>query len=137
MIYKYKFKERVIIMPLEIGIDLGTSNTIIYVKGKGIVVNEPTVVAVSKANGKILARGKEAGEMLGRTPVDIRAITPIKDGVIANFDITVALLRYFIKKWAIRQPILDKALTFFPRKVILMKKTEGFYAIHQGNYKQR
>ena len=70
----------------EIGIDLGTSNTMIYLKGKGIVVNEPTVVAVHKATGKIHSIGKEAGEMLGRTPVDIRALTPIREGVIANFD---------------------------------------------------
>ena len=85
-------------MANEIGIDLGTSNTIIYVRGKGIVINEPTVVAVSEKNGKVLAIGSSAGEMLGRTPVDIRAVTPIKEGVIANFDITVAMMKYFIKK---------------------------------------
>ena len=66
-------------MANEIGIDLGTSNTIIYLRGKGIVVNEPTVVAVSRTNGKILSIGKAAGEMLGRTPVDICAVTPIKE----------------------------------------------------------
>ncbi len=82
----------------EIGIDLGTTNTIIYLKGKGIVVNEPTVAAISEKNGKIISIGKSAGEMLGRTPVDIRAVTPIKTGVIANFDITVAILKHFIKK---------------------------------------
>ncbi len=106
----------------EIGIDLGTSNTIIYLKGKGIVVNEPTVVAVSKANGKILARGKEAGEMLGRTPVDIRAITPIKDGVIANFDITVALLRYFIKKAIGSSFLKPKAVVCIPSHITDVEK---------------
>lgn len=85
-------------MANEIGIDLGTSNTIVYVRGKGIAVNEPTVAAISEQTGKILALGKSAGEMLGRTPVDICAISPIKEGVIANFDITVALLKFFIKK---------------------------------------
>ncbi len=82
----------------EIGIDLGTSNTIIYLKGKGIVVNEPTVAAISEKTHKIIAIGKDAGDMLGRTPEAIRAVTPIKEGVIANFDITVEILRSFIKK---------------------------------------
>lgn len=85
-------------MANEIGIDLGTTNTIIYLKGKGIVVNEPTVAAISEKNGKIIAIGQKAGDMLERTPVDISAVSPIKTGVIANFDITVAMLRYFIKK---------------------------------------
>lgn len=106
----------------EIGIDLGTSNTIIYLKGKGIVVNEPTVVAVSKATGKVHAIGKEAGEMLGRTPVDIRALTPIKEGVIANFDITVALLKKFIKK-AINSSLLKpKAVICIPSHITDVEK---------------
>ena len=81
-------------MANEIGIDLGTSNTIIYAKGKGIVVDEPTVVAVSERDGKILSIGKAAGEMLGRTPADIRAVKPIKAGVIANFDRCNAQILY-------------------------------------------
>ncbi len=106
----------------EIGIDLGTSNTIIYLKGKGIVVNEPTVVAVNKANGKIHSIGKEAGDMLGRTPVDIRALTPIKEGVIANFDITVALLKNFIKK-AINSSLLKpKAVICIPSHITDVEK---------------
>ncbi len=106
----------------EIGIDLGTSNTIIYLKGKGIVVNEPTVVAVNKATGKIHSIGKEAGDMLGRTPVDIRALTPIKEGVIANFDITVALLKNFIKK-AINSSLLKpKAVICIPSHITDVEK---------------
>ncbi len=106
----------------EIGIDLGTSNTIIYLKGKGIVVNEPTVVAVSKKNGKVLAIGKEAGEMLGRTPQDIRALTPIKDGVIANFDITVKMLRYFIKKSVNSSFLKPKAVICIPSHITDVEK---------------
>ena len=85
----------------DLAIDLGTSNTLIYVKGKGIVCNEPSVVAVQKdARGarKILAVGREAKEMLGRTPGAVTAIRPIKEGVIADFEVTEAMLRYFIAK---------------------------------------
>ncbi len=106
----------------EIGIDLGTSNTMIYLKGKGIVVNEPTVVAVHKATGKIHSIGKEAGEMLGRTPVDIRALTPIKEGVIANFDITVSMLRYFIKKAIGSSFLKPKAVICIPSHITDVEK---------------
>lgn len=84
----------------DLAIDLGTANTLVYVKGKGIVLNEPSVVAVQKTGTgkKILAVGKEAKSMLGRTPGSIVAIRPLKDGVIADFEITEAMLRYFIKK---------------------------------------
>ncbi len=106
----------------EIGIDLGTSNTMIYLKGKGIVVNEPTVVAVHKATGKIHSIGKEAGEMLGRTPVDIRALTPIKEGVIANFDITVSMLKYFIKKAIGSSLLKPKAVICIPSHITDVEK---------------
>ncbi len=85
----------------DLAIDLGTSNTLIYVKGKGIVCNEPSVVAVQKDGRgarKILAVGREAKEMLGRTPGTVTAIRPIKEGVIADFEVTEAMLRYFIAK---------------------------------------
>jgi rod shape-determining protein MreB len=85
----------------DLAIDLGTSNTLIFVKGKGIVIDEPSVVAVQKdARGarKILAVGKEAKEMIGRTPGQVTAIRPIKDGVIADFEVTEAMLRYFITR---------------------------------------
>ncbi|MGL4521988.1 MAG: rod shape-determining protein [Bacilli bacterium] len=82
----------------DIGIDLGTANVLIHVKGKGIVLNEPSVVAIDKNNGKVLAVGEEARRMVGRTPGNIVAIRPLKDGVIADFDVTEAMLRYFINK---------------------------------------
>jgi rod shape-determining protein MreB len=82
----------------DIGIDLGTANTLVYVKGKGIVLREPSVVAIHSATRQVLAVGDEAKRMLGRTPGNITAIRPMKDGVIADFDITEAMLRYFIKK---------------------------------------
>ena len=82
---------------MKIGIDLGTANILVYVKGKGIVTREPSVVAVSEDN-HIVAVGEEAREMIGRTPGNITAIRPMKDGVIADYVITEAMLRYFIKK---------------------------------------
>lgn len=82
----------------EIGIDLGTANTLVYVKGKGIVLREPSVVAIRRDNGAVLAVGEEAKRMIGRTPGNIVAIRPMKDGVIADFDITQTMLRHFIGK---------------------------------------
>ena len=85
----------------DIAIDLGTANTLLYVKGKGIVSNEPSVVAVAttrSGNQKVVAVGHEAKEMLGKTPGEIRAVRPLKDGVIADFAVTEAMLRYFIQK---------------------------------------
>ena len=81
----------------DIGIDLGTANTLVHVKGKGIVVREPSVVAIDKASNKVLAVGNAAKDMIGRTPGNIVAIRPMKDGVIADFDITQAMLRSFIR----------------------------------------
>ncbi len=82
----------------DIGIDLGTANTLVYLKGKGIILREPSVVAVNKNEGKILKVGSEAKEMIGRTPGNVVAIRPLKDGVIADFDSTQAMMKYFIKK---------------------------------------
>ena len=87
----------------DLAIDLGTANTLVYVKGKGIVLSEPSVVAVrkdAKGTSKVLAVGREAKMMLGRTPGNIVAIRPMKDGVIADFEITEAMLRHFIRKSA-------------------------------------
>ena len=93
----------------DIGIDLGTANILVYVKGKGIVLNEPSVVAVDKDNKRILAVGKEAREMLGRTPGGITAIRPLKEGVIANYTITQKMLEYIIAK------VAGKSFFFKPR----------------------
>jgi rod shape-determining protein MreB len=82
----------------DLAIDLGTANTLVYAKGKGIVVNEPSIVAINKTNGEVEAVGKEAKDMLGRTPGNIVAIRPMKDGVIADFKVTERMLNYFIQK---------------------------------------
>ncbi|MBW1802325.1 MAG: rod shape-determining protein, partial [Deltaproteobacteria bacterium] len=85
----------------DLAIDLGTANTLVYVKGTGIVLNEPSVVAVKKDNrgiSNVLAVGSDAKMMLGRTPGNIVAIRPMKDGVIADFEITESMLRYFMRK---------------------------------------
>jgi len=80
----------------DMGVDLGTANTLVHVRGKGLVLNEPSVVAVDRTNGEILAVGSEARRMLGRTPPSIEAVRPLKDGVIADFAIAEAMLRHFI-----------------------------------------
>jgi len=82
----------------EIGIDLGTANVLIHIKGKGIVLSEPAVVAMDRVNDRVLAVGDEAYRMVGRTPGNIEAIRPLKDGVIADFDVTEAMLKHFINK---------------------------------------
>ena len=96
----------------DVGIDLGTSSVLVYVKNKGIVLREPSVVAVEKITGKIYAVGEEARRMLGRTPGNIVAIRPLRDGVISNFDITERLLRHFLKK------VVGTRIFFKPRVVV-------------------
>ncbi len=83
---------------LDIGIDLGTANTLVDVRGRGIVINEPSVVAIDKRSKRVLAIGAEAKEMLGRTPGNIVAIRPLRDGVISDFEVTEQMMRYFIQK---------------------------------------
>ncbi|MBQ3924610.1 MAG: rod shape-determining protein MreB [Firmicutes bacterium] len=82
----------------EVGIDLGTANVIVYIKNKGIVLQEPSVVAVDEESNEILAVGEEARQMLGRTPANIIAMRPLRDGVISDYDVTERMLKYFIKK---------------------------------------
>jgi rod shape-determining protein MreB and related proteins len=82
----------------DMAVDLGTANTLVYVRGRGIVLNEPSVVALNTNNGQIVAVGAEAKRMIGRTPGHIVAVRPLKDGVIADFDVTERMLRYFIQK---------------------------------------
>ena len=83
------------------GIDLGTANTLVHVKGRGIVLREPSVVAIKRDSGEVLAVGEEAKQMIGRTPGNIVAIRPMKDGVIADFDVTQAMLKYFITIYSV------------------------------------
>ena len=82
----------------DMGIDLGTANTLVHLKGKGIVIREPSVVAINNNTGQVLSVGIEAKNMIGRTPGNITAIRPMKDGVIADFQVTQGMLRYFIRK---------------------------------------
>lgn len=96
----------------DIGIDLGTANTLVYLKSKGIVINEPSVVAINKDTGEVVAVGTLAKQMLGRTPENIVAVRPLKDGVIADFDVTQVMLKYFINK------ALEKSGLSKPRVVI-------------------
>lgn len=97
----------------DIGIDLGTANTLVYVSGKGILINEPSVVAVNEKTGQVVAVGKEAREMIGRTPTHISAIRPLKDGVISDFEVAEEMLAYFIDKAQ-----GDRRRLFGPRVVI-------------------
>ena len=96
----------------DIGIDLGTASVLVYVKGQGIVLREPSVVAIDRFTGKMLAIGDEARRMIGRTPGNIVAIRPLKDGVISNFDVTERMLRYFLNK------VIGRKLFFKPRVVV-------------------
>src|SRR5215207_8052487 len=92
----------------KLGIDLGTANTLVFVPGRGIVLNEPSVVAVSEQDNRILAVGLEAKQMIGRTPENIIAYRPLRDGVIADYRVTEAMLRYYINKalgkWSLWKP---------------------------------
>lgn len=96
----------------DIGIDLGTANTLVFMKGKGIIMREPSVVAVDVRTDTVLAVGENAKQMIGRTPGSIVALRPLKDGVIANFDITAAMLKHFIKK-SVKSSLFNK-----PRVVV-------------------
>lgn len=96
----------------DIGIDLGTANILVYVRSKGIVVREPSVLALDKESGKILAVGEEARRMIGRTPGNIVAVRPMKDGVIADYDVTETMLKYFIEK------VSPKPRLFRPQVVV-------------------
>ena len=98
----------------DVGIDLGTATTLVYVKGKGIIINEPSVVAVNQKTGQVLAIGVEAKRMIGRTPAHITATRPLKEGVISDFEVTEQMLRYFIHK------IHKDSFSLFPRPRIII-----------------
>jgi len=98
----------------DIGIDLGTATTLVYVKGKGIVINEPSVVAVNQKTGQILAIGDEAKKMIGRTPAHISATRPLVDGVVSDFETTEQMLRYFIDK------VHERKVNIFPRPRVVI-----------------
>ena len=102
----------------DIGIDLGTANTLVLVRGKGIVINEPSVVAVNRKTKKVMAIGSEAKRMVGRTPANIIAVRPLKDGVISDFDVTERMLRYFIER-------VHEQVTIIPRPRIVVGIPSG------------
>lgn len=108
----------------DMGIDLGTANSLVYVKGKGIVLREPSVVAIQRDNGQVLAVGEEAKQMIGRTPGNIIAIRPMKDGVIADFDVTQSMIKYFISK-ALRKR------TFLIRPRVVVSVPSGVTAVEE------
>ncbi len=103
----------------DIGIDLGTANTLVYVRGRGIIINEPSVVAINLKNKQILAIGDEAKKMVGRTPSNIIANRPLVDGVVSDFEVTEQMLRYFIEK------VHQKAFTFLPRPRVVIGIPSG------------
>jgi rod shape-determining protein MreB len=107
----------------DLAIDLGTANTLVYAKGRGIVVNEPSIVALDRNNKKVLAVGHAAKEMLGRTPADIVAVKPMKDGVIADFDVTEVMLKHFIKAAHGRNHLLSPRIVIgIPSEITQVEK---------------
>ncbi|MGI5823246.1 MAG: rod shape-determining protein [Dethiobacteria bacterium] len=120
-----------------IGIDLGTANTLVYVKGKGIVLREPSVVAIRRDTGSILAVGEEAKKMIGRTPGNIVAVRPMKDGVIADFDVTQIMLRHFIaKSYRRRTFFLPHVVICVPSGVTEVEKRAVLDATKQAGAKE-
>src|SRR5437870_1051432 len=109
----------------DMAVDLGTANTLVYVRGRGIVLNEPSVVAINVRDGRPLAVGSEAKRMVGRTPSHIQSVRPLKDGVIADFEICEKMLRYFIqrvhqRRWAKPRMVIcvPHAITGVERRVV-------------------
>ena len=98
----------------DIGIDLGTANTLVYIRGKGIVINEPSIVAINQKTGKILAIGKEARTMVGRTPGYITVSRPLVNGVVSDFEVTEQMLKYFIDK------VHQESFTLLPRPRVVV-----------------
>src|SRR4030065_2507933 len=98
----------------DIGVDLGTANTLVYVRGKGIVINEPSVVAINQKSKQILAIGNDARRMVGRTPAHIVAIRPLVDGVVSDFDVTQQMLNHFIDK------VHKEKFTLIPRPRVVI-----------------
>lgn len=119
----------------DIGIDLGTANTLVYVKGKGIVVREPSVVAIDKYEGKVLAVGNAANDMIGRTPENIVAVRPMKDGVIADFDITQAMIRAFIKEANVSNIFKPRVIVCIPSGITEVERRAFEEAVIQAGAK--
>lgn len=115
---------------MDIGVDLGTANVLVYIKGKGVVLREPSVVAIDRDSNKVLAIGEEARKMLGRTPGNIVAIRPLREGVIADYDTTESMLRHFIEK------VAGRSFIFKPRIMVCIPS--GVTTVEKEQYwKQR
>ena len=109
----------------DVGIDLGTATTLVYVRGRGIVINEPSVVAVNQKTGQILAIGEEAKKMVGRTPAHISATRPLVQGVISDFEVTEQMLRYFINK------VHKGSFTILPRPRVIIGIPSGITEVEK------
>lgn len=120
----------------DMGIDLGTANILVYIKGKGIVLEEPSVVAIDKNTNKILAVGEEARRMLGRTPGNIVAIRPLRDGVISDYEITERMLKYFIEKAAGKMLFKPRIIVCVPSGVTEVEKRAVLDASNQAGAKK-
>jgi rod shape-determining protein MreB len=116
------FEKLMSLFSSDIGMDLGTANTLVYVKDRGIVIREPSVVAIQEGTRRILAVGEEAKRMLGRTPGNIVAIRPMKSGVIADFDITEAMIRHFIRKVHVRKLFGPRVIVAVPSDITEVEK---------------
>ena len=123
-------------LSFDIGIDLGTANILVYVRSKGIMIREPSVVALDKESGKILAVGEEARRMIGRTPGNIIAVRPMKDGVIADYDVTETMLKYFIEKVSPRPRLFrPQVVVCIPSGVTSVEKRAVLEAAMQAGAK--
>ena len=120
----------------DVAIDLGTANTIIYVKGKGIVVREPSVVAIDRYTGKVVAVGRAANEMIGRTPENIIAVRPMKDGVIADFDITQAMIKPFMRMANVVSILKPRVLVSIPSGITEVERRAVEEAVIQAGAKE-
>jgi rod shape-determining protein MreB len=111
------------LIPTDIAIDLGTANSLIYIRGRGIVLNEPSVVSMDQTSGKVIAVGHSAKEMWGKTPESIAIVRPMKDGVIADYDVTKAMMRYFIRKvYKTRRHLRPKMIVCIPSGITQVEK---------------
>ncbi len=120
----------------DVAIDLGTANTLIYVRGRGIVVREPSVVAIDRYSGQIVAVGDEANKMIGRTPDNIIAIRPMKDGVIADFDITQAMIKQFIRKANVVGIMKPRVVVCIPSGITEVERRAVEEAVIQAGAKE-
>lgn len=120
----------------DVAIDLGTANTIIYVKGRGIVLREPSVVAIDRYTGRVVAVGEDANKMIGRTPENIIAVRPMKDGVIADFDITQSMIKQFIKKAEVASILKPRMVVCIPSGITEVERNAVEDAVIQAGAKE-